>query len=124
MKVYRGSYRVVVLAKRWAIKFPRPDGWRRLRDGLLANRLERRYFRAHPDCRLLCPVLLADPLGLFVVMPKARPLTDEEWIDLSPPLGLIGLFTTEVEIIPGEAKRSSLGVLDYRTVIIDYVDHP
>jgi hypothetical protein len=70
-------------------------------------------------------VLLADPLGLFLVMPKARPLTDQEWSELGPPLGLIDLFTTEVEIIPGEAKRSNLGVLDDgRTVIIDFVDHP
>jgi hypothetical protein len=66
-----------------------------------------------------------------LVMPKARPLTNQEWANLGP-FGLIELFTRPIElftrpteIIPGEAKRSSVGVLaDGRIVIIDYVDHP
>ena len=125
METRSGAYRFVVFFHRWAIKLPRANSWKRFREGLLANRQERRYASTHPDCPRLCPVLLADPLGLFLVMPKARPLTDQEWSELGPPLGLIDLFTTEVEIIPGEAKRSNLGVLDDgRTVIVDYVDHP
>ena len=125
MEARSGTYRFVVLFHRWVIKFPRANSRRRFREGSLANRQERRYARTHADCRRLCPVLLADPLGLFLVMPKARPLTDQEWADIGPPLGLIGLFTSEVAIIPGEAKRSNLGVLeDGRMVIIDYVDHP
>jgi hypothetical protein len=55
-------------------------------------------------------------------MPRARPLTDQEWAKLGP-FGPIDLYTLDVEIIPGEAKRSSVGVLDGRPVIIDYVDH-
>ena len=57
-------------------------------------------------------------------MPKARPLTNQEWANLGP-FGPIELFTRPTEIIPGEAKRSNVGVLaDGRIVIIDYVDHP
>jgi hypothetical protein len=43
IKTRLGTYRFVVLVHRWAIKFPRADSWRRLREGLLANRRERRY---------------------------------------------------------------------------------
>jgi hypothetical protein len=121
MEVRWGSYRVVLLVKRWAIKFPRANSWQRFQEGLLANRQERKLARnGWPE---LCPVMLADPLGLILVMPKARPLTNEEWANLGP-FGPIELFTRPTEIIPGEAKRSSVGILDDgRTVIINYVDH-
>jgi hypothetical protein len=122
IKTRLGTYRFVVLVHCWAIKFPRTNSWRHFNEGLLANRRERRYARnGWPQ---LCPVLLADPLGLVLVMPRARPLTDQEWANLGP-FGPIDLYTLDAEIIPGEAKRSSVGVLDDgRTVIIDYVDHP
>jgi hypothetical protein len=113
-----GTYRVVVLIRRWALKLPRV---RHFGAGLLANRRERMLART--GWPQLCPVLLADPLGLFLVMRRTRPLTDKEWADLGP-FGVVDLFTRSVEIIPGEAKRSSVGVLDDgRVVIIDYVDH-
>lgn len=122
METRLGTYRFVVLFHRWGIKFPRTSSWRHFSQGLLANKRERRYARnGWPQ---LCPVLLSDPLGLVLVMPRARPLTDQEWTNLGP-FGPIDLYTLDVEIIPGEAKRSSVGVLDDgRTVIIDYVDHP
>ena len=121
MEVRWGSYRVALLIKRWAIKFPRTNSWPRFQEGLLANRQERKLARnGWPE---LCPVVFSDPFGLILVMPKARPLTNQEWANLGP-FGPIELFTRPTEIIPGEAKRSSVGVLaDGRTVIINYVDH-
>lgn len=66
---------------------------------------------------MFCPVIWADPWGLIVVMPRARPLSDEEfdvWWESVEWIRHVG-----PQIFEDSAKDA--GVLtDGRKVIIDY----
>lgn len=88
-----------------AFKIPRLTGWRAFLNGLLANLTEAEFSRLR-DPRL-CPVVLALPLGLLVVMRRAEPFPSSmalpRWADL-----------------PVERKRDSFGLLTGRCVAVDY----
>jgi hypothetical protein len=75
----RGVFRRVLLIGPWAVKLPR---WRNFSKGLRCNRWEREMWQVwqpHFNWTYLCPVLLADPAGLIVVMPRAsQPVSDNE----------------------------------------------
>lgn len=66
-----GISRTVYLVGPYAIKLPCARySWRHWLQGLLANLQERTWGRdGRPG---FCPVLLSDPLGLVVVMPRCR----------------------------------------------------
>ncbi|MDZ7824432.1 MAG: hypothetical protein U5K75_10635 [Ahrensia sp.] len=109
--VRTGSTRTVILTKNYAIKIPNCQTWRTFLKGLLANDQERDCWRMkHP---LLCPVLFALPTGLFIVMPRARNLTHEEWLSMD-----IDDLDTEGLLV--EKKIDSWGKLDGRFVAVDY----
>lgn len=97
---------------RWAVKVPRPMGWRRFLTGLLANMDETTLSRTGKP--VLCPVLWSVPGGWLVVMPRARPLTDYE----ARSLDYCGLM--EGAGVDWEAKPSSFGVHRGKVVCIDY----
>lgn len=107
-----GSSRWVFLTPRWAIKVPRPMGWRRFLTGLLANMDERTVSRS--GAVALCPVVWAVPGGWLIVMPRTRPLTDVE----AGQLDYCGHM--EGTGADWEAKASSFGILNGRVVCIDY----
>ena len=88
-----------------AFKIPRLTSWRAFLNGLLANLTEAEFARLH-DPRL-CPVLLALPLGLLVVMQRADPL---------PP----SVALPRWDDLPVERKRDSFGLLNGRRVAVDY----
>lgn len=79
-----GASRFVLLAGPWALKFPRVDRsefnspWQRFLQGLRCNRAEQRLWtaRANP---MLCPVLWTAPFGLIVAMPRATPMSQDEF---------------------------------------------
>lgn len=101
-----GRNRLVVLTRRYAVKFPSPRCWRDFLFGLLNNLNEAQAWRERP---FYCPVLWSAPLGLAVIMPRAEVLTDDEF---------------QAAAIPcdhrAERKPSSWGRLDGRLVAIDY----
>ena len=109
-----GQFRRAYLFHRFVIKLPRI---RNLSGGLRSNRWEREIWRKwrlkFPQCTDLCPVLVADPLGLFVVMPRAsQPVTETEADEFSAN-----------DPYPGrdcEGKIEDLGYLDGRVVALDY----
>lgn len=111
----QGCTRIVILTRRLAFKIPNVrNGWRLFLYGLLANMQERTFSRAGwPE---LCPVRWSIPGGWLVVMPRARPLSDDEFL----------AFDAEAFIdkpdyhVPAEAKADSFGWLDGRVVAIDY----
>ena len=114
-----GPYRFALPFHNWVVKFPRRGFYRQ---GLRANRRERRFAFDHSDCGQLCPVLLADPFGLFLVTPRVRPLALQEAAQLGA-LELVDLFTLPNEFLPGDPSRSRVGVLNGHLVVTDFLDH-
>lgn len=118
IEVHHGCSRMVILVGRWAIKVPQTRyGWSNFLTGLLCNVREGRC-REFP-CPEVCPVVLYVPGGFLSVMPRARPLTDEEWAEFDPE----GFCEREDYVVPAEHKRCSFGVMpDGRMVAVDYGD--
>lgn len=80
-----GAFRRVILMGRFAVKIPRA---RNILQGLRCNRWERemwRIWRPVFGWENLCPIVLADPVGLFVVMPRAeQPVAFEDVVTATP----------------------------------------
>jgi hypothetical protein len=80
-----GAFRHVILLGSYAIKIPR---LRKLFHGLRCNRWEREVWRVWRPIfgwNNLCPVVLADPVGMLVVMPRAvQPVTFADVVGATP----------------------------------------
>jgi hypothetical protein len=111
-----GASRTVLCTRTRAFKVPSLRGWKPFLWGLLANLQEREFGRAGwPE---LCPVLWSLPLGLLVVMPRARVCTDADGLTDDDYRRLT--HHTD-RCVPAEWKPSSWGYLpDGRLVAIDY----
>lgn len=102
----QGRNRFVLLTPRHAVKVPSLRCWRDFLFGLL-NNLNEAAWSERPGH---CPVLWAAPLGLAIVMPRARILSAEEFAAVDP-AQLVGR---------AERKPDSFGWLDGRLVCVDY----
>jgi len=109
-----GSSRWVMLTKRYAVKFPLN------RDGYEANRQEIRRWHRTGDERL-CPILFGHRNGIVVIMPRAEPLTDDEFSQIVGN-SEFNLYNDYIERSPGDFQRKNLGKLDGKIVWIDYED--
>lgn len=101
-----GRNRFVILTRRHAIKIPSLRCWRDFLFGLLNNMNE----AAWADDPAHCPVLWSAPLGLAIVMPRARMLSLDEFAQVAaylPPCR-------------AEMKPSSWGRVRGRLVAVDY----
>jgi hypothetical protein len=109
-----GCTRIVFLTRKYAFKIPNVTEYRLLLHGLLANLQECTFSAAQwPE---LCPVLFSLPLGLLVVMPRVRILTDEEFLAID-----IERWIDRGEyVVPVEAKSNSFGWLNGNLVAVDY----
>lgn len=105
-----GKNRIVLLTRRYAIKLPRCGTWKGLLYGLLNNLNEA------DDCGKggRCPVLWRAPLGFAIVMPRARPLEQDEFeaFDYATFVNRHG--------IRAEKKADSFGYLGEDIVALDY----
>jgi len=88
-------------------------------EGIKANRNERRRWNESRDVRL-CPILFADAWGFFVVMPYARPLTDDEFRDAELEYIMDGARMFNRTHPTGDFKRENYGIHDNKVVKIDY----
>jgi hypothetical protein len=129
IRVCHGTARLVFLInQRYAVKIARLRlydawyyrRWRELLEGVKANKAERQRWKASQDVHL-CPVLFSDILGVFVVMPYARPLTDKEFGDLELEYIIEGARAFG-RVHHRDFKRENYGMLHDRTVRIDYED--
>jgi hypothetical protein len=110
----KGATRIVFLTKKHAIKVPRVDSWKTFLTGLLANLQERTF--STTGWEELCPVIFADPLGIFVIMPKADPLDSRTFRCLD-----YDNFVNKIDyVVPVENKIDSFGFLDNKVVAVDY----
>ena len=109
-----GTFRRVIVLWRWAIKVPR---LRNFRAGLRCNAWEREawfVWRPKFGWRDLCPIVVADPLGLLVVMPR---------VDLSVSADDLDRLLEEVDCHPmsdAELRIGNVGRLHGRIVAFDY----
>jgi hypothetical protein len=110
--------RLAFIGRGRVVKIPRFLSWRVFLEGMIANLQERELSRRYSNEEKLCPVIWADPLGLAVVMPFARPMTDEEW----EPFDVIGFCDLQNgSSLPIECgKRDTYGVIAGRVVAVDY----
>lgn len=111
---------MVLLTRHYAWKFPNVIdssnrfSWRTFCQGMLANMQEVTFSKA--KWIELCPVLFHLPLGLLVVMPKVKLLTDDEFCEMD----FIAFTDKPDYFVPVEEKANSLGWLNGRIVAIDY----
>lgn len=116
MKINReGCTRIVLLTKRYAIKFPNfLGGYVSLLRGFLANHQEKEWTAAKLEG--INPAVFSLPFGLAIVMRKARVLSPEEYVNFD-----YEKFIDRIDyVIPVENKWNSFGVLDGNVVAIDY----
>lgn len=104
----KGRNRFVLLVGPWAVKVPSLRSWRDFLFGLLNNMNEAAWSRQPGHC----PVLLAGPGGLFVVMPRARILGEAEFHQLR--------LLDRLPAARAEPKADSFGWLNGRLVAVDY----
>jgi hypothetical protein len=122
----KGTARWVFLTKQYALKLPRlrlyyawkSKSWRSSLEGFHANLKERHKWQQSHSAHL-CPILLSDHFGLFVVMRYARPLTDEEFVKLEYEYIIEGASPFG-RIRSGDFKRENYGMLGNQCVKVDY----
>ena len=110
MRIRRGITRTVWLFGPWAIKFPsmRYAGLFFFK-GCLANLEEAWHWNDLKDRReVMAPVLWCGWFGLFLVMKRAEDLNPCTWMW---PVNVHGAM---------DAKKENLGMIDGRTVWVDY----
>ncbi len=117
VSILNGATRTVVLVGRYAFKLPSLRyGWRPFLRGLIANGIERDWWRSETN-EGLCPILFALPLGFLVVMPRCEPvtnLTDDLYQEF---------VNRDGYVLPVENKEDSFGWLGGdggRLVAVDY----
>lgn len=107
-----GAFRHVILIGCIAVKIPRI---RNAFSVLRCNRWEREMWRVWRPIfgwENLCPVKFADPLGVFVIMPRAtQPVTFEEVVEATPDY---------YPDITSETKPEDFGRVDGRVLALDY----
>ncbi len=113
--VKHGTTRRVILTPKYAFKFPNPTEWRLFLHGLLANMQETTFSRMKSD--LLMPVKFSIPGGWLVIMPRGRPLTEEDH-EQYPHLPQ---WDDKLQFkLPVENKRDSYAWYQGRIVAVDY----
>jgi hypothetical protein len=107
-----GVYRRVILVGQFAVKVPRI---RNVLAGLRCNRWEREMWHTWRPIfgwKNLCPIKFADPLGVFVVMPRAtQPVTFEDVVAATPDY---------YPDITSETKPEDFGRVGKRVLVLDY----
>lgn len=108
-----GTCRYVIPVGTVALKVPRP---RSFSGGLRSNRWEREvwyHWRPRFGWEHICPVLYADPLGLVVVMPRAKqPVTFDDVVEATS-----HDYYPDVHL---EMKPEDYGRLKDRVLALDY----
>lgn len=124
--IYRGTCRIVIIIGKYAIKIPnflssKPAA---IVFGLMENLQERTWFISdYTQIEMtnkypISKIYHADPLGLFIIAERCRPLNDYEW---SSPETLKVIEWGSSFAFANDIKRSNFGITDDgRIVFIDY----
>jgi hypothetical protein len=112
-----GTTRVVLCLSAYAIKIAKGKTGRR------CNLFEADLWKRTSESRrlMLCPVLASMPLGVALVMKRAKPLSEEEKEHLIDVNGFPDWdYVPPDETAPFEYKASDWGWLEGRLVALDY----
>ena len=115
----RGSYRNVLLTKKYAIKFPVFSSFEDFLRGILCNINEVKY--SEINFKYLCPVLKSYLASIIIVMPivnvdGSKETLERFWEDiLEVPYSEQEMYKNIVEY-----KIDSIGYLNGRVVAVDY----
>jgi hypothetical protein len=117
---HRGANRWVICNKSYAFKFPSPVSYISFLSGLRANVVEVGNFnyakRGIFPLEKLCPICFFIPFGLFIVMKKAKILTDKEFENFD----CVAFCDLGNATLPVEQKPDSFGYLNNQIVATDY----
>ncbi len=119
MNFKRGTTRVAFLIGKYAIKIPRfwhtSNGhrWKIFLRGILANIDEDYWWKYSKQKDKLCPIIVKGPLGLFLIMKRAKELTEDEYNNINL-LDFSGL--------PLDAKLVNFGKINDKILLVDYAD--
>jgi hypothetical protein len=112
-----GASRYAIMLPSVVLKCPRWDNWR---EGVASNLRERRIW-SRERLSLLCPVIMSSRHGWWLLMPRARSLTDNEWAELEGQLYASVVTDDDPYFgIPVELKRDNFGILQGQPVAVDY----
>lgn len=130
MKIESGSYRIVFMFKNCVIKIPKMyktflgkdyNAHKRISlkyflQGIASNKKEIYKWHTFKDMRnVMCPILVHDILGLFLIMKRANTFTTDnlkEFNDMLEKYKKHPVFE--------DAKTDNIGVLKNKIVLIDY----
>jgi hypothetical protein len=112
--IKRGATRIVFLVGKYAIKIPNVSYWRTFLYGLLGNMQEVAFSTLRSE--KLCPVVFSFPGGFLLIMPRAEPISQEEFEAIEPTVW----NEEDGFVVPGEHKWDSYGRLNGRIVRVDY----
>lgn len=118
MKVNKtGGTRIVIITKRYAIKFPRFNSWMAFVQGMLSNMTEGQW-KDYPD-KHLCPIHYSNRFGLIVVMARAKEIENEGlfWCELE---SLYHSCSLNRDFYEYDAFPKNFGYYNGRLVKIDY----
>ena len=109
-----GTTRTVFLVYKYAIKIPSCVEWRLFLLGLLANMQESIFSKTKwPE---LCPVIFSLPLGLCVIMERAKEISRQQFFNLD----YNKFIHQNGYVVPVEHKLDSFGILEGEIVAVDY----
>lgn len=120
MKIKRGTTRTVFLIGKYAIKIAcfwsvmRGRKWKIFLQGILANIDEKFWWKCAYKREKLCPVIWKSPLGVILIMKRAKSLSESEY-DKSA-------FDFMFENLPLDNKIANFGKIDGKIVLVDYAD--
>lgn len=116
--INKGSTRIVFIFKKFVIKIPSLYSWENFLNGLLANIQERKFATLGRED--LAPIYLSSRLGLFVVMKRARKITeyseDELWNILNKTYSGSDIY----DFMLSDYKITNYGMINNKIVKIDY----
>lgn len=108
----------MIVLKHVVIKLPTLRSYPLFLQGILAN-LQERLWSGHHE--LLARVHFCDPLGLFLVMERARPLYEGSLIGLERELRKrYADGDIDIEFLVADLKNDNFGYVNGRLVKIDY----
>jgi len=110
LRIRKGSYRNVLLTKKYAIKFPIFSSWENFLRGILCNINEVKYSTI--NCQHLCPVLCSYLGSFVIVMPRVKVDCSEQTRNK---------FWSEIEKQPYSEREVYKNIVEWKTDSVGYL---
>lgn len=118
--IKKGSVRIVLCFCGWAVKIPRFDHYENFLHGILANLQENKFSKMKN--KMLAPVIITGPFGIFIIMRKARILTKEDFSKFKSRIIFNARHSGLYDLIMSDFKAANFGIINNKIVKVDYGD--